>query len=132
MIPPDASAGMSENSGRADLQFAPNTNLREKYLAITVTENAASCKYASGSAVSSSNVTINGVQFLKESGSEGAAGSFFDWVSYSTVSNNACVNLAFVLKSVNPGNLPTPPPVFDKNVESAIFDLIINTFGFFQ
>ena len=132
MVPPDASAGMSENSGRADLQFAPNTNLREKYLAITVTENAASCKYASGSAVSSSNVTINGVQFLKESGSEGAAGSFFDWVSYSTVSNNACVNLAFVLKSVNPGNLPTPPPVFDKNVESAIFDLIINTFGFFQ
>ena len=130
-VPPDASAGMSENSGRADLKFAPNTNLREKYLAITITEGAATCKYTSGNPTSSSNVTINGVQFLKEEGSEGAAGSFWDWVSYSTVKNNACINLAFVLKSVNPGNLPTPPPIFDKVAESAIFNQIINSFAFF-
>ncbi len=131
-VSPDASAGMSDNSGRADLKFAPNTNLREKYLAILIVDGAATCKYASGFPTSSSNVTINGVQFLKESGSEGAAGSFFDWVSYSTIRNNACINLAFVLKSVNPGNLPVPPPVFDKATESAIFDQIINTFAFFQ
>ena len=131
-IPPDASAGMSENSGRADLKFAPNTNLREKYLAITITEGAATCKYTSGNPTSSGNVTINGIQFLKEEGSEGAAGSFWDWVSYSTVKNNACINLAFVLKSVNPGNLPTPPPIFDKAAESAIFNQIINSFAFFQ
>ncbi len=130
-VPPDASAGMSENSGRADLKFAPNTNLREKYLAITITEGAAACKYTSGNPTSSSNVTINGVQFLKEEGSEGAAGSFWDWVSYSSVKNNACINLAFVLKSVNPGNLPTPPPIFDKVAESAIFNQIINSFAFF-
>ena len=130
-VPPDASAGMSENSGRADLKFAPNTNLREKYLAITITEGAAVCKYSSGNPTSSSTVTINGVQFLKEEGSEGAAGSFWDWVSYSTVKNNACINLAFILKSVNPGNLPTPPPIFDKVAESAIFNQIINSFAFF-
>jgi hypothetical protein len=129
-IPPNSSAGMSDNSGRADLPFAPNTNLREKYLAITITEGAATCKYASGNPVSSSNVTINGVQFLKESGSEGAAGSFYDWVSYSTVRNNACINLAFIFRSVNPGNLPTPPPIFDKVAESLVFDQIINTFAF--
>ncbi|MBV6450129.1 MAG: hypothetical protein MHPDNHAH_00850 [Anaerolineales bacterium] len=128
-IPPDAAAGMSDNSGRADFPFAAGTNLREKYLAITVTEGLATCKYASGAATSSSNVTINSVQFLKEEGSEGAAGSFYDWLSYSTMQNNACINLAFVLKSVNPGNLPTPPPIFDKVAESAVFNQIINSFA---
>ena len=131
-IPPNSSAGMSDNSGRADFQFASGTNLREKYLSVTITDGAATCKYASGNPTSSSNVTINSVQFLKEEGSEGAAGSFFDWVSYSTVKNNACINLAFVLKSVNPGNLPTPPPIFDKVAESTVFNQIINTFAFTQ
>ncbi len=129
-IPPDASASMADNSGRADFQFAAGTNLREKYLAVTITEGAATCKYASGGATSSSNVTINGVQFLKEEGSEGAAGNFYDWLSFSTVKNNACINFAFVLRSVNPGTLPTPPPIFDKVAESAVFNQIINTFAF--
>ncbi|MCC6299469.1 MAG: hypothetical protein IT314_09225 [Anaerolineales bacterium] len=128
-IPPDAAAGMSDNSGRADLPFTAGTNLNEKYLAVTVTEGLATCKYASGNPTASSNVTINGVQFLKEEGSEGAAGSFYDWMSYSTMQNNACINLAFVLRSVNPGNLPTPPPIFDKVAESAAFNQIINTFA---
>ncbi|MFN8461424.1 MAG: NBR1-Ig-like domain-containing protein [Anaerolineales bacterium] len=129
-IPPDAAAGMSDNSGRADFKVNDGTNLREKYLAVTVTDNAATCKYGNGTATSSSTVTINGVQFLKEEGSEGAAGSFYDWVSYSTMKNNACINLAFILRSVNPGNLPTPPPIFDKVAESALFNQIINTFAF--
>lgn len=131
-IPPGSSAGMSDNSGRADLPFTAGTNLREKFINVSIVDGANPCKYASGVATSSSNVTVNGTPFLKESGSEGAAGSFFDWVSYSTVRNNACINVAFVLKSVNPGNLPTPPPIFDKNAESAIFDQIINTFAFYQ
>lgn len=121
---------MSDNSGRADFKVNDGTNLREKYLAVTVTDNAATCKYGNGTATSSSTVTINGVQFLKEEGSEGAAGSFYDWVSYSTMKNNACINLAFILRSVNPGNLPTPPPIFDKVAESALFNQIINTFAF--
>ncbi|MCC7188897.1 MAG: hypothetical protein IT312_09160 [Anaerolineales bacterium] len=129
-IPPNSTANMTDNSGRADFPFAPNTNLREKYLAVTITDGAATCKYASGNPTASSDVTINGVPFLKEEGSEGAAGSFYDWVSYSTVKNNACINLAFIFKSVNPGNLPTPPPIFDKVAESVAFDQIINSFAF--
>lgn len=121
---------VSDNAGRVNLPFTSGTNLTEKYIAVSVVEGANPCKYAGGGATSSSNLTINTIQFLKESGSEGAAGSFYDWVSYSTVSNNACVNIAFVLRSVNPGNLPTPPPIFDKPAESAIFDPIINTFVF--
>ncbi len=128
-IPPNSTANMTDNSGRADFQFAPNTNLREKYLTVTITDGAATCKYANGVATSSSTVTINGIQFLKEEGSEGAAGSFYDWLSFSTTQNNACINLAFVLRSVNPGNLPTPPPIFDKVAETVVFNQIINSFA---
>ncbi|MEB2333755.1 MAG: NBR1-Ig-like domain-containing protein [Anaerolineaceae bacterium] len=129
-IPSNATATMSDNSGRADFPVADGTNLREKYLQITVTEGAAVCQYASGVATASGSVTINNVQFLKEEGSEGAAGSFYDWLSFSTAKNNACINFAFVLQSVNPGNLPTPPPVFDKAAEAVFFNQVINTFAF--
>jgi hypothetical protein len=92
-------------------------------------EGANPCKRLSGGASSSENVTINGIQFLKEVGSEGAAGSLYDWTSYSTLRNNACINLTFVLRSANPGNFPTPPPVFDPLAESAVFSTIIGTFN---
>lgn len=132
-FPPGSSiVSAADNGGRVDLPFVGGTTLSEKYISVTVTENSAACKYASGGAVSSSNVTINNIQFLKESGSEGAAGSLFDWLSFSTTRNNACVNIAFVLRSVNPGNLPVPPPAYDKTAESSVFDQIINTFAFTQ
>lgn len=92
-------------------------------------EGASPCQRPGGGASTSENVTINGIQFLKETGSEGAAGSIFDWTSYSTLRNNACINLTFVLRSLNPGNFPTPPPLYDKAAESAVFSTIIGTFN---
>jgi hypothetical protein len=75
-------------------------------------------------------VTINGVTFLKETGSEGAAGSLYEWEAYSAIrpNTNACVSVAFVLRSSNPGNFTTPPPPFDKVAESAVFQTIMSTF----
>jgi hypothetical protein len=78
---------------------------------------------------STENVTINNIQFVKRTGQEGAAGNFYDWVSYSTTRNNACISLAFILHSLNPGNFPVPPPVFDKNAESAVFTEVMNAFN---
>ena len=78
---------------------------------------------------STENVTINGIQFLKESGNGAAAGNFYEFVAYSAKSDaNNCVSLTFILHSTDPGNYTTPPPEFDKAAESAVFDLIINTF----
>jgi hypothetical protein len=98
---------------------------------INIVENANPCASpAVGSPPSSTeNVTINNIQFVKRTGGEGAAGNLYDWVTYSTTRNNACINLAFILHSLNPGNFPTPPPVFDRNAESAVFTQLMNSFN---
>lgn len=119
----------SDNGGRVNLPFTPGTNLSSKYVDVQIVEGANPCKRPAGGATSSENVNINGIQFLKEIGSEGAAGSLYEWTSYSTLRNNACINLTFILRSSNPGNFPTPPPVFDKTAESAVFSTMIGTFN---
>jgi hypothetical protein len=121
----------SDNTGRANLTFTSGTNLTEKYVQVNVVENANPCVSPAVGNTNNppENVTINNIQFVKRTGEEGAAGNFYDWVTYSTTRNNACINLAFILHSVNPNNFPSPPPAFDKVAESAVFTQIINTFN---
>ena len=125
---------ITDNQARMFLPFTLGTLLVEKYVDATVTENAGACK-SSTTGSASENVTINGVPFLKEIGSEGATGSFYDWVAYSAFKpgTTTCVSVAFVLHSNNPGALPTPvPPLFDKAAESVIFNTIMSTFEWVQ
>ncbi len=106
------------------------TNLSEKVVDVSVLEGASTCKSPDigGTPTTTENVTINGIQFFKEVGTGAGAGNIYDFVAYSSLSNNNCVSLTFTLHSTNPGNYTTPPPEFDKDAESAIFDTIINTF----
>ena len=106
------------------------TNLSEKVVDVSVLEGASTCKSPDigGTPTTTENVTINGIQFFKEVGTGAGAGNIYDFVAYSSMSNNNCVSLTFTLHSTNPGNYPTPPPEFDKAAEFAIFDTIINTF----
>jgi hypothetical protein len=130
-FPPGSSvSGQTDNSGRVTLPInTSGTNLSEKYLDVSVTEDAPTCKSSHSNPTSTSeNVTINGTPFLKETGSEGAAGNIYDWVGYSAYKGTDCISLNFILHSNNPGVFPTPPPVFDKAAESAIFDTIMSTF----
>ena len=124
-------ANQSDNDGRVNLPFATGTNLNEKYIAVSVRENLTPCTSPNvgGTNNAPENVTINNIAFVKLTGSEGAAGSAYDWVTYLTVRNNACISLAFVLHSANPGVFTTPPPLFDKNAESAVFTTIINSYN---
>jgi hypothetical protein len=39
------------------------------------------------------------------------------------------VSLDFILHSLNPGNFPVPPPVFDYAAESAVFEQIVSTYA---
>jgi hypothetical protein len=120
----------TDNNGRVDLPFSSGTNLHEKYVQVDVVENANPCvSPLLGSQVTPQNVTINNITFAQQTSSEGAAGNFYDTVAYSTVRNNACISLSFVLHSVNANNFPTPPPVFDKNAESAVFTTIVNSYN---
>ena len=130
-FPPGSSiASQSDNLGRVYLPFTAGTNLSQKWVSVAVVEGANPCKSPTAGLVSSSeNVTINGIQFLKEIGGEGAAGSTYDATAYSTLKGNACISLSFVLRSANLGNFPTPPPAFDKAAESAVFPIIMSTYA---
>lgn len=133
-FPPGSSvASQSDNGGRVYLPLVTaGTNLHEKYIDVSVVEGANPCKSPNTNPmVTSQNVTINNISFLQETGSDGAAGNFYDWTAYSTLKGNACISLTFILHSVNPGNYQTPPPVFNKAAESAIFSTVMSTFALF-
>ena len=117
--------------GRVNLPIASGTNLGEKYIQVDVVENAASCvsPVMDGASASTENVTINNIQFSKQTGQGVAAGNIYDWVAYNTVRGTACISLTFILHSSNPGVYTTPPPLFDKNAESAVFATIMNSFN---
>jgi hypothetical protein len=115
---------------RINLPITAGTNLLEKYLDVSVLISPPTCKSPDigSTPTSSQNVTINGIQFLKEIASGAAAGNIYDVVAYSTQSGTTCVSMTFVLHSVNPNTMPTPPPAYNKAAESAVFDQIMNTF----
>jgi hypothetical protein len=123
--------GRTDNYARINLPFMPGTNLSEKYLEVIVVENVNPCRSPLGTSSApqtSETVIINGISFLKETGEEGAAGNIFKWTAYSTLRDNACVSLDFVLHSINPDVFPTPPPLYDEGAESAAFGQIVSTY----
>jgi len=111
------------------LPIQPGTNLGEKYLETLVTENASSCQTSLPQPPSgtSETVNINGTSYLKQTGGDAGAGNFYDWVAYSTMHNNNCVSMDFVLHSVNAGTVDPPVPEFDRAAESAVFEQIMQT-----
>lgn len=121
--------GRTDTFARIDLPFVPGTNLSAKYLEVIVGENATECKSPLQTQDPGVTVTINGISFLKQTGAEGAAGSLYQWVAYSAHRDNVCVSLDFILRSHDPGNFSTPPPVFDFAAESAIFEQIMTTYA---
>ena len=124
-------ASQTDTNGRVNLPISAGTNLQEKYIQVNVAEGANPCvsPAVGGTQNPPENVTINNIPFVKLTGSEGAAGNIYDWVTYATTHNNACITFAFILHSVNPNNFPVPPPVFDKNAESAVFATVMNSFN---
>lgn len=119
---------------RIDLPFAAGTNLREKYLEAVGRTGVTPCGsplaqgYAPGSLTTETR-TIAGLEFLVQSGGEGAAGNAYEWVGYSTTRGEVCASVSFVLHSVNAMNYTPPLTEFDKPAESAVFDEIMSTFA---
>lgn len=133
-LPAGASiASQSDNVGRVTLPIVkPGTNLREKYIQIYVEENknpCASSPAVDGAPSSTENVTYNNIPFVKTTGQGAALGNRYDWTSFATTNNNACISLAFILHSTNPGNYATPPPVFDPNAETAVIGTTMATYN---
>lgn len=123
----------SESSARVNLSFIPGTNLREKYVQIDVLEDPQECRSPLSQgyppdALQEGQETINGMDFHTVSGSEGAAGSIYEWTSYSATRDGICVSISFILHATNPLNYPTPLPEFDKSSEAGVFTEIVSTF----
>jgi len=122
------------NGNRIDLSFASGTTLSEKYLVINTKKSiAAECSNPMNTMIRETElVSIDSIEFKKEVGGEGAAGSIYDSVSYSTQKDNQCIGLSFVLRSGSPGAYDPDlrPEVFDREEESKIFDQILSTFRF--
>ena len=130
-VPPGSTvASRSGTGGRVVLPFTAGTNLRQKLLDVNVAEGVSPCKSPGTHPTDTSgNVTFNGIQFLKETWSEGATSHMGDFTAYSTAKGNACITLSFLLWSVVPGVTETPPPVFDRAAESAVFTTIMSTYA---
>jgi hypothetical protein len=107
------------------------TNLLSKYIQIDVREGANPCASPAveNPEGSPQDVTINNIQFQKQHGQSAGASNRYDWVAYSTINNNACISLAFILHSVNPGVYSPPPPAYDKTAEMAVIDATMSTYG---
>lgn len=121
----------SDNFGQVSLPIVTaGTNLLSKTIQIHVREGVNPCvSPAVDNPLTTENVTINNIAFTKQTGQGAAAGNRYDWTAYSTVSNNACISLAFILHSANRGNYATPPPEFDKTAESAVIDATMATYS---
>ncbi len=130
--PPDAPlATAQDNYVHISLPFTLGTNLGEKSLDVNVLENADPCNspLVQGLPYSTSElVTLNGIPFLKQTGTDRGAGQIYDWTVYSTFRGNVCVTFAFILHSGNPNNYDPPIPQFDRTAESAVFEQIVSTF----
>jgi hypothetical protein len=121
------------NLAHFNLPFAPGTNLSEKYLDVSVFDSVSSCVSPLGrgnpTVTSETVTTANGLQFLKETGQDGAVGQFYDWIAYSIPKGTSCISLNFVMHSTNPDNYPVPPPLYNRDAESAVLSDMISSFN---
>ncbi len=112
------------------LPFTSGTNLVEKYLDVNVATNATAATCVGPNAQGYSQVTFNGINFEEESGEGHTTGNIFDWVAYSTLKGTNCISLTLTLHSIDPGVLPTPPPIFNMQAELAVITNIVSSFTF--
>ncbi len=129
-FPPGSTvSSQTDTSGRIYLPIAPGTNLRQKWVDVNVAEGVTPCESPGTHPTDSSEaVTFNGILFLKQTWGEGAMSHRADITAYSTAKGNACITLSFVLWSVVPEVLETPPPLFDRAAESAVFTTIMSSY----
>jgi len=121
------------NSILIKMPIVPGTNLMEKYLQMSVNENVNPCQSplsdTSRPGSPTETVVFNGIPFFKQIGGDAGAGNFHEWVGYSTLKNNACISMDFVLHSLSAGSFDPPVPEFDKAAESAVFTQVMATFA---
>ena len=124
-------SSVNEISSRIDLPREVDTNLKEKYLTVDLyyidsNENALQDCLRDSARTDKRMIGENEFYILDES--EGAAGTFYSWMRYSTANEKNCVSITYFTVSVNPDNYMPPLTAFDQQVEFEDFKRIISTF----
>ena len=105
-----------------------STSLVEKIMIVKVREKeAGQCRLNVPSPDSKVKVTVNGTGFWKRTGRERATGDIYQHVAFSTIIDEMCIILDFVLHSVAPYS-DHPKPEYDRESESRVFYKILSTF----
>jgi len=114
--------------------YFPTTNLGDTYLMLNVAVDpaiVATCTQPSTHPIEivTGLVTINGYSFTRTEVNIGAAGNFFDHISYRTVFNDKCFEVIFLFHSVNIG-IYSPGAVveFDRAALLKRFEGVLDTF----
>jgi hypothetical protein len=123
-----------EQTARIDLPYASGTNLREKYLQVDASRGTSACAdpLAAGwepGSLPTETRDLGGLSFTVQTGTEGAAGNFYEWTGYTTARGDVCVSLSYVLHSTNAMNYTPPLAEFDAAAERAVFEEITRTFS---
>ncbi len=109
---------IASGADRVDLPFVSGTTLCDKYILINVSSGREDSP--------GDGLQINGMKLKFELGSEGAAGSIYDFIRCTVTFADRCqIVLTFVLHSVNPEMFDSPPPAFDRAKEVLPFWLIL-------
>jgi len=131
MFPPGSTvASQSDTGGRVYLPVTPGTNLTQKWVDVNVAEGVSPCQSPGSHPPDTSEeaISFNGILFLKQTWGEGLMSHRVDLTAYSTAKGSACITLTFVLWSVVPEVMETPPPVYDRAAEAAVFTTIMGTY----
>jgi hypothetical protein len=136
--PPDATiTTASPEHSRINLPFAAGTNLMEKWMDVDSRVGLTDCVTPMAEENPSAHFdeetrTINGLEFLVQSRSEGAAGNQYTQIGYSTERDGVCVSLTGFLHAGNIMMYATPPAEYDEAAESAVFEQIVDTFHWLE
>ena len=129
------SASVVTSSGVITMpKVTSGTNLVEKNLEVSVTSPSTpgSCKSPKTGGSTSDSVTINGMNFTKETGNypDPLVSSYRDdWVGYS-IEHDFSGTLTCISISLTMISDPSGTPAFDKAAESAVLDTIMSTLSF--
>ena len=131
MYPPDGQvqtySDTKQKKVRVDLPVTGETLLRGKFFLVKVGKVSEGVPATPTGVESGKEVFIQNREFVKKEFEEGAAGHIYEHVIYSTIEGDRRYILDFVLHSVNPGVLDSPPPDFDWK-ETIVFTKIASTF----
>jgi len=121
---------------RFNLPVENDSNLNEKFLIIATgaNETSGNCRPPMFRIAETENVNINGINYVKESGSDGGMSQLWESIRYVTgypnYSGSVCVSFTFTLHSTNRDVLEPPPALYNKEEESKVFDEIMESVKF--